>query len=1312
VLVFLVSSSLYAQLPTGTILGTVKDAKGNVIVGATVTVYNGEGLSRSFTTNDTGFYNFPALPVGMYSIDVSQTGFKKESVNQLLTVGQEAVLNFTLQVGNVSVTVQVASVNAVAVDTTSSSLSTLVNETTIAELPLNGRNYVNLTLLQPGITQHTQENAGQGITGTMYSSDGAPTRSNIVTLDGTLTINSGGQNASSVIGTTLGMDGIVEYKVITDLPDASFFSGMGGQTSIVSKSGGNALHGDVFEYLRNSSLDANNFFDLPPLLKNPITGVTKRIPEFQRNQFGAGLGGPIKKDKTFYFVNYEGLRQNTGDPLYVGIDNTFPAACWTPTTSYSGTIKMNGNPCAALPPAFPLGTPVSTTPVPPLPPSVSTWVGPVNPLMAPLANLFPYPNVTNPNTGLSSQYVYPSTENASEDYGQVRVDQNFSARDTSFVRFTADNARLYKPDSYPQFRDTLLSQSYFLTGAETHVFKSTLLNTARISYARTNLSTITLPSTLPMPPGAGSTGIGVYGTTSLIDNPSDTSGDCPGGNCMVGLFPAISVTTMGPSTVAPGYLNQNLITVGDDLFWTKGKHSFKMGGLLNHYDDPMWNDLIFGSVDITPSIFSLNGDYPGDTFLQGFALDQSFEQQAGSGTSTTPVADTRRDWDYWTIGAYLQDDWRTTSRLTVNLGVRYEMATVPSDTSGKNYGYSNIAKGDMNCTVTNNPSTCIAQHGPIWQNPTLKNFSPRVGFAWNPYGNGKTSVRGGYGIYYDIANLGNKLGQQSNQVPPLAMIENLYANYNGPPPFVDAWGLPPFWPFGTPSNGTVTLDVTANSCSPANSGGAGNGYNYIGNPAIPGPESYACLIPQPAGNIYNPKSTYLQQYNLSIQQQLPGNVVLSAAYVGSRGIHIRRVIDGNPVEPCNMPGSTIASFVVGPNNPCTQVPVFDPVLGPPPSGGYYLNLAAQPWNNGKNPVWDPYLTPTNSAPNSVAIPGSFPFNGGSFRINPHVPTFVEDTTDGDTYYNALQTAVAKQMAKGLQFQVAFTWSRLEDTTQGDIASLDEGSNLPSDPFNSSVDKGPTAFDAKLNLRANMVYNIPGGNFTGILGTLTKGWTFSNIVSEQTGYPFECMVQFPTNPSNSEMSDEDAGANLADDRCDIVTYSNLAAAQILDPKAVPYNKSQVMHNSTDVTQHYNQWFNPHMFTLPQANLVAPCYEFQSGPNAIAGGSGGCSVYGFLGDTPRGLMRGPGQFDWDLSVVKNTRVPWFGEKGNFEFRVEVFNILNHTNFAFPYANLYNTNYEAITKAGTGVGNTDVVPTAGQITNTLINARQIQFAARFEF
>jgi hypothetical protein len=415
----------------------------------------------------------------------------------------------------------------------------------------------------------------------------------------------------------------------------------------------------------------------------------------------------------------------------------------------------------------------------------------------------------------------------------------------------------------------------------------------------------------------------------------------------------------------------------------------------------------------------------------------------------------------------------------------------------------------------------------------------------------------------------------------------------------------------------------------------------------------------------------MQQYNLSIQQQLPGRIALSVAYVGSRGIHIRRFVEGNPVIPCNMPNSSTAAA--------------DPVgCGADASGTVRSSVA---WNNGRNPVWDPDLYPSNAPTGDLAagLPGN------TYRVNPNIATWIANSTDGDSYYNALQTSVAKQFSRGLQFQLAFVWSKLQDTTQGDIGGLYDGSDEAMDPFNSATDKGPTAFDAKLNLRANMVYNLPSTQSSGFFATLIKGWILSNIVSDQTGYPFECMIQYGQPSSNAETGNEDAGPTLANNRCDFVTSANQGDAVHLDPLATPYNKSTV------ITHNPNQWFNPHMFVLPHPGDWS---TYQANDSS-----------GYIGDSSRGLMRGPGQVNWNLSMVKNTHVAWLGDKGNFQFRAEIFNILNHTNFAFPYENNFNANYEAITGYNAGTGS-DIAPNAGRITNTLIDSRQIQFAAKFEF
>jgi hypothetical protein len=331
-----------------------------------------------------------------------------------------------------------------------------------------------------------------------------------------------------------------------------------------------------------------------------------------------------------------------------------------------------------------------------------------------------------------------------------------------------------------------------------------------------------------------------------------------------------------------------------------------------------------------------------------------------------------------------------------------------------------------------------------------------------------------------------------------------------------------------------------------------------------------------------------------------------------------------------------------------------------------------------NPVWDPTLAPWNSP------------LGRSGRFNPNVAALVFNGFDGDSYYNALQVSLTKPFAKRLQFQTAFTWSKTLDTTQGDIASADEGSNTPANPFNSKFDKGPTAMDAPLNLRFNTIYNFPDISSKGFFAGLLKGWRMANIISAQSGYPFSCMIQTGANPSNNELGVEDIGGNLSNDRCELVTSSNLAAAKVLNPNAVVYDPSTVIVGTQ------RQWFNPNMFTLPHPELGVASLQ----------ATGNVNPTGFLGNSGRGMMRGPSLFTWDMSFIKSTKLGILGESGSLEFRAEIFNILNHTNFAFPFSVNYNSNYQAVSSSGT------VVPGAGEITNTLVNARQIQFALKIDF
>src|ERR1035437_10119256 len=303
-----VAISVSAQVSTGIILGVAKDTSGASVPGATITITNVDtNATRTIVTGDDGAYRVPALLVGHYQVKAEHAGFKTETRSGIiLEVAQEAVVNVDFQVGTAEQQVLVTG-EAPVVNTSNATLGGIVNEQKMQDLPLNGRNYVDLSLLQPGVTPDRNHGTTGGAVGTSFSANGAPVRSNNFTLDGAILQTQNGRNPTSLAGTTLGVDGVKEYKVITSNFPAEYGLTMGSQMVIVSKGGTYQFHGDAFEYLRNAALDARNFYDYG--YQQP---GGRRLPEFQRNNFGGSFGGPIRKDKTFFYGVYEELKQNLG----------------------------------------------------------------------------------------------------------------------------------------------------------------------------------------------------------------------------------------------------------------------------------------------------------------------------------------------------------------------------------------------------------------------------------------------------------------------------------------------------------------------------------------------------------------------------------------------------------------------------------------------------------------------------------------------------------------------------------------------------------------------------------------------------------------------------------------------------------------------------------------------------------------------------------------------------------------------------------------------------------------------------------------
>jgi hypothetical protein len=1156
------ASVAMAQSTTGTILGVIKDSSGGVVPGANVTALATDtGQSRTVTTGEDGAYRFDAMAVGNYQLSVKATGFQTEVQNGLvLSVGQEAVSNFTLQVGEVSQTVSVTAETTQVVDTTTSSLGSLVSQEQITDLPLNGRNYNDLTLLQAGVTKSLNSNNSTiGYNGTAYSSNGAPQRSNTYLLDGALQMSLSGNNGSSALGTTLGVDGILEYRVITNSFDAEYGMTMGSQQTVVSKSGSNSFHGDAFDFLRNNVLDARNYFDLPPAR---LGG--HRNPEFRRNQFGGALSGPIKKDKTFFFATYEGLR------AFLGSTNT------ATTLGTEALVEANGgvNLCKAA-----AGATVTLAQCPQLGAASAT----VAPQMAPFLQLYPNPNLsgtlggvpTTNGTGTANNYGFVFDQITPEDYGQVRIDHAISAKDTLFGRYTIDEASLPFVGNFNSNNAVETSKNQFFTVGESHIFSSSLVNSARFSVTREPLIFATV-FTDPRLTEAG---------YILVNTP---------GLGMGGLTPT-GAGSVGDSILAPRKQKENIFTESDDVNYNHGRHSFKFGGIFNHYqydiDTHGYDRGIIGFTSVAGLIQAGLG--PGtSTYTVGGVPTLEPTQTLSTFSLTLPSADDVTKYLHFnTMGFYAQDSWKIFPRLTLNYGIRYEPTTTVNEIDGKA------------ATLRNFPNSSTFTVGnAVFKNPGLRNWSPRFGFAWDVFGDGKTAVRGGFDLLYDLATWGQTYMNFAGYDPPFS--QNIststyiqtYTNFTGMQV-----------PITIPAAGTFQSSFR--------------------------------------GPIWNENQPHLLSYNFTVERQLPDQIGLTVAYAGSHGINLIQVLEGNNVIPTGVP---VASTTA------TQGTICGAGSGTP-------NLANQ---------YDGTATSC--------------YLGSSPRTNTSLPSMIFNPATGESFYNALDVTVNKRFSQGLQFQMAYTWSKLNDNQQG--GSGQDGNDIAAEPLHTGSLYGPALFDVRNTFHFNALYRFP--NLTksgGFLGVLANGWATNGILALQSGYPFSVM--------------------LSGDR-ELISYEPSFATRDTPDLIAGQNNNNITKGVTAATCGAipagtrlgtpSLWYDPCAFSIqPQ---------------------------GFIGTEPRNFMRGPGLANVDFSLVKDTSVRKLGEAGKVEFRAEVFDLFNHPNFALPNQTVSSGTCANTAANPMGLGACSITPsgTAGVISQTIQGAggvpqgaqRQVQFGLKLMF
>lgn len=1112
IFLFACGSSM-AQTATGRIMGTATDAQGAAIAGAKITVRNtGTNVSWNTTTNSEGFYQVLELPVGNYSVTAEHEGFSKVvTAAQSLDINQALRIDVHMKVGSLSDVVKVEA-QAAQVETVSPTIGGAVTGAPIQDLPLNGRNTLDLALTQPGVvpiaddlgTYGTNNGGSNGLAGISVAGG----RGDAVTylLDGGLN----NRVTSNQVVFNPNPEAVEEFRLLENNYTAEYGRNGGGTVTEVIKSGTNSLHGSLYDFLRNDALNASDFFD---------NAAGNPRPVLKRNQFGGTIGGPISlpklvngKDRFFFFFAYQGQRQTA----------TVTEGCGEVTTYTPSELAGNFSQAA---------TDSSGNPIP-------------DPNVAAFLQSHPY---FQSNSALAAQAIIDPTkiDPVAQKYiaaGLIPTSPSGQIRSEG-TRTDNPNQYLGKFDFYATQNDRIsLTAGYSkepvlnpFFGANVNGF-SAATNTwddfGNIGYTKTISATklnefhvtaqrwyaTTVPASHPPVPSA-------LGVTIQSDNAFGPPDVYFNSGLSIGFDPNVS------------WKADNTYALTDTFTWNRGHHTFKFGGRFAiMQENSVYAYQTNGSFWLYGSCTGVGSGTDLADFLFG-AIDEYYQ------ASQAPSNEHQKQYSL-----FAQDEWKVTPRFTLTLGLRYEYTSPEKDKRGFSF---TILPGVQSQRFVNAPTGLVFPGDPGaptgWYFPDYKNFAPRVGFAWDPFGNGRTSLRGGVGMFYDTLN--GWMSDWATDEPPFAGSADLF-----------------FCSANFPANGQAAILSLPYQNAPTNFDASGNCVPPFGSPdpfpsQIPPPQNVDFnglgLIPFGNGNnnFVDPhlKTPYIYQYNLSVQRQISNSLMAEIGYAGSSSHKLLTWLDTNPF----IPGTT--NRILGSNF------------------GYITTFAGL--NNAN--------------------------------------------------YNGLLASLTKREADvpylgNVFFTLSYTWSH----------NLDNGSGFNSRntqiaSYNRHVLYGNSDFNVPQRLTFSGGWELPFARaWAGGPKRLTTGWSLFPIIFAQSGIPLDALAGLHESQSKP-------GPSGAGDREVVRADQVVSSIQTFDP-----HKVQTFNGVTA-----NYWFNPNDFALD------PCIA-----------AGNCPL-GFYGTFRRNSFRGPKHVNADLALEKSTNL--VGEATKLIFRVEAFNIFNHTEFRPPSA-----------------------------------------------